>query len=481
MVLGHPGHLRVLGTGPRQARDSTRSSASPDPSDLAVLRQPGHPGGDVVPAGLLQRGPSPVTHSQSGPLAHTVIPNGVMARYGIHWYVLSDLPSWGCRSCSCSAPWSCSGGSRATSPRSSEATVAANIAVDVVDVSKRFRLYTEKYQSLKERFLHAGRNPYRGLLGASGHQLRDPRGPDGRDPGPKRLGEVDAAQVRLGDPPAHRGQGRRAGQPGRAAGARGRLPARAVGTGEHLPERVAARAVHQGSRQALRRDRRLRRARAVHRQPGQVLLVGDVRPAGVRRGRQRRPRHPRRGRGAGRRRRGVLAQVHGEDQGVPGRRPDDPLRHPLLGPGPPDLRLRRRLELGGHDRLGPRCRRRAHLPRAPQRHRARDRGRPRIESVWRHRCCTGPSPISSVEVEHPGLGSRSYLLPVGAADRARGLRSDRTGRRRCLRPGDLRPGRQTDLRLGHRDPRPALRRPRRRRARRSAASSGCRCSTATTA
>jgi len=38
--------------------------------------------------------------------------------------------------------------------------VAASIAVDVVDVSKRFRLYSEKYQSLKERFLHAGRNPY---------------------------------------------------------------------------------------------------------------------------------------------------------------------------------------------------------------------------------------------------------------------------------------------------------------------------------
>ena len=35
-----------------------------------------------------------------------------------------------------------------------------SIAVDVVEVSKRFRLYTEKYQSLKERFLHAGRNPY---------------------------------------------------------------------------------------------------------------------------------------------------------------------------------------------------------------------------------------------------------------------------------------------------------------------------------
>lgn len=34
------------------------------------------------------------------------------------------------------------------------------IAVDVVDVSKRFRLYHEKYPSLKERVLHAGRNPH---------------------------------------------------------------------------------------------------------------------------------------------------------------------------------------------------------------------------------------------------------------------------------------------------------------------------------
>ncbi len=38
--------------------------------------------------------------------------------------------------------------------------MAVNIAVDVVDVTKRFRLYHEKYQSLKERVLHAGRNPY---------------------------------------------------------------------------------------------------------------------------------------------------------------------------------------------------------------------------------------------------------------------------------------------------------------------------------
>ena len=35
-----------------------------------------------------------------------------------------------------------------------------NTAVDVDDVSKRFRLYHQKYSSLKERVLHAGNNPF---------------------------------------------------------------------------------------------------------------------------------------------------------------------------------------------------------------------------------------------------------------------------------------------------------------------------------
>ncbi len=39
--------------------------------------------------------------------------------------------------------------------------MASNVAVDIVDVSKRFRLYQEKYQSIKERFIHIGRNPYK--------------------------------------------------------------------------------------------------------------------------------------------------------------------------------------------------------------------------------------------------------------------------------------------------------------------------------
>jgi len=35
-----------------------------------------------------------------------------------------------------------------------------NAAVEIQGVSKRFRLYHEKYSSLKERVLHAGHVPY---------------------------------------------------------------------------------------------------------------------------------------------------------------------------------------------------------------------------------------------------------------------------------------------------------------------------------
>src|SRR5579872_6022685 len=37
------------------------------------------------------------------------------------------------------------------------------LAVDIQDVSKRFRLYHRKYTSLKERVIHAGRIPYTDL------------------------------------------------------------------------------------------------------------------------------------------------------------------------------------------------------------------------------------------------------------------------------------------------------------------------------
>src|SRR5580658_1540593 len=69
----------------------------------------------------------------------------------------SSVPRW------CSSTWrcSCSAGSPATSPKSSEPV--GNLAVDVQGVSKRFRLYQERYTSLKEKVIHAGRTPYHDL------------------------------------------------------------------------------------------------------------------------------------------------------------------------------------------------------------------------------------------------------------------------------------------------------------------------------
>jgi ABC-2 type transport system ATP-binding protein len=43
----------------------------------------------------------------------------------------------------------------------------ATIAVEIQDVSKRFRLYHQKYTSLKERVIHAGRTPYTELWALS--------------------------------------------------------------------------------------------------------------------------------------------------------------------------------------------------------------------------------------------------------------------------------------------------------------------------
>jgi ABC-2 type transport system ATP-binding protein len=54
--------------------------------------------------------------------------------------------------------------------------VTTSIAVDVEDVSKRFRLYTEKYQSLKERVLHAGRNPYQDFFALRDISFEIPEG-----------------------------------------------------------------------------------------------------------------------------------------------------------------------------------------------------------------------------------------------------------------------------------------------------------------
>ncbi len=91
----------------------------------------------------------------------------------------------------------------------------SDFAVDVRNVSKRFRLAHGQYNTVKERIIHGGRRKIdRGLLGPQRGVAHRARGRDGRHPRPQRLGQVDPAQVHLRRPPAHHGRGRGAGEAG---------------------------------------------------------------------------------------------------------------------------------------------------------------------------------------------------------------------------------------------------------------------------
>ena len=171
-------------------------------------------------------------------------------------------------------------------------------AIEIRHVSKYFRLYHEHYTSLKERMIHFGRIPFEDFVALNDIDIDIEDGHDRRDPRPQRLGQVDAAEVRRRDPAAERGRDRHPGPAGRAARARRGLPPRADRARERLHERVDPRPLEARHHRGLRRDRRVRRARQVHRHAGAPLLVGHVRPARLRGRRQRRPRHPPRRRGA---------------------------------------------------------------------------------------------------------------------------------------------------------------------------------------
>ena len=85
-------------------------------------------------------------------------------------------------------------------------------------------------------------------------------------------------------------------------------------------------------RPQVRRDRRLRRGRAVPRHAGEALLERHVRAAGVRRGRAPRAGDPDRRRGAGGRRRASSRRsASGKMRTSPGRRADGALRQPQHG------------------------------------------------------------------------------------------------------------------------------------------------------
>ena len=177
-------------------------------------------------------------------------------------------------------------------------------AIVVENVSKKFRL-----SCAQGPLDQGGRAPprpqhVRGVLGPQGHQPEGRPGRDDRHPRPQRLGQVDPAQVHRRHPQAHAPARSGSGAHRLAARARRRLPPGPHRPRERLHQRVDPRDPAEGDREALRRHRRLRRARALHRPAGQELLVRHVRAPRLRGGHQRRPRHPARRRGAGRGRRG---------------------------------------------------------------------------------------------------------------------------------------------------------------------------------
>ncbi len=166
-------------------------------------------------------------------------------------------------------------------------------------------------------------------------------------------------------------------------------------------------------RPQVRRDRRLRRHRAVHRPAGEELLVGHVRPARLLGRHQRRPRHPAGRRGAGRRRRQLPGEVHGEVRRLPARRQDRRHRQPRDGL---DAHVVRRRCLARPRQAGRSWRRRTTIVDTYI-----DEGHARAQSSWP----TGAARWGSGEVQL----TKVELLDARRADPTNALADERHGHR----------------------------------------------------
>ncbi len=208
------------------------------------------------------------------------------------------------------------------------------------------------------------RRARRSLLGALGRVAAHRGRHHGRRHRPERLRQEHAAPAdrrrararrRLGDHHRPRDVAPRAGR---------RLQPGADRPREHLPERVAARRLAGRGPPPLRRHRRLRRARALHRHAGADLLVRHVHAPRLRRRRPSRPRdHPGR-RGVRRRRRALPAQVPAHDPRFPAQRPHHRAGLARPAPGRAALLARRAAAAGPADRRRGGDRRHRPLPRA---------------------------------------------------------------------------------------------------------------------
>ena len=179
------------------------------------------------------------------------------------------------------------------------------------------------------------------VLGAEGRLLRGRAGRGRRHRRPQRRRQVDPAEGPQPDRRADRGLGPPPRPDRLAAGGRHRVPRRAHRPREHLHERHHPRDEEGRDRPQVRRDRRLLGDRGVPRHPGEAVFLGDVRPAGLRRGGAPGARDPDRRRGARRRRLLVPEEVPGQDAGRGHeRRPDHPVRQPQRGGAGPALPAR---------------------------------------------------------------------------------------------------------------------------------------------
>ena len=218
------------------------------------------------------------------------------------------------------------------------AASSSDVVIRVDDVSKRFNIrqgqvaqgaarqlrafsrHAEEFWALRDVSLRrTDRRSTVGLIGAQRVREVHPAQADRRDPSSPRRASSSAA-------------GRIAALLELGAGFHGDLTGR-----ENVYLNASILGLQPRSdRPLLRRHRRLLRHRGVHRHPGEVLLVGHVRPARVRGRRARRPGDPSRRRGPRRRRRAVPAQVPRPDQHFQCRGPHDRPRHarPRHGPRP---------------------------------------------------------------------------------------------------------------------------------------------------
>ena len=174
----------------------------------------------------------------------------------------------------------------------------------------------------------------------------------------------------------------------------------------------------------------------LHRRAGEDVLLRHVHAPRVRRGDPRRSRRAARGRSAGRRRRGLHAQVPRQVRRVPPARQDDPARHALARPGRAVLRR------GALDRRGRRRGRTAirgawSAPTSPTSKRPRKPRWPaRTSARWNQ---AGTAPAPEVTVADPVDGRRGAGRHVPRDRRPMGIARDRDHRRHARRDG--RPGR----------------------------------------